>query len=77
MIALQEVQKSIYPNQPDIGPIVIEENEEIPRYHVTQKEELKPKPTETVIRRELKQVPSNTVDLEKTAVEPTKVTRFP
>ena len=56
---------------------MVEENEEIPRYDVTQKEGLKPTPTETVIRRELKQVPSNTVDLEKTAVEPTKVTRFP
>ena len=67
----------MYPNKPDIGPIVIEENEEIPGYDVTQKEELKPKPTETVIRRELKQVPSNTADLEKTAVELPKVTRFP
>ena len=56
---------------------MIEENEEIPGYDVTQKEELKPKPTETVIRRELKQVPSNTADLEKTAVELPKVTRFP
>ena len=56
---------------------MVEENEEIPRYDVTQKEELQPKPTETVIRRELKQVQSNTVDLEKTAVEPPKVTRCP
>ena len=62
MTDLEEPEKPRYPHHMDIGPIVIEEKpeqtQEIQNFKPREKVEVMPKPAETAIQREVKEVPS-------------------
>ena len=62
MTDLEEPEKPRYPKHMKSGPIVIEEKpertQEIQNYEPPEKIEVMPKPAETVIQREVKEVPS-------------------
>ena len=62
MTDIKEPQKPRYPKDMVIGSIVIEEKpeqtQEIQNYEPLEKVDVMPKPAETVIQREVKEVPS-------------------
>ena len=62
MTDIKEPQKPRYPKDMEIGSIVIEEKpeqtQEIQNYEPLEKVDVMPKPAETVIQREVKEVPS-------------------
>ena len=62
MTDIKEPQKPRYPKHMEIGSILIEETpeqtQEIQNYEPLEKVDVMPKPAETVIQREVKEVPS-------------------
>ena len=92
MTDIKEPQKPRYPKHMEIGSILIEETpeqtQEIQNYEPPEKIEVMPKPAETVIQREVKEVPSfhitendfkigqlDVTELQNIPEEPTRVSK--
>ena len=92
MIDKEEPKQPRYHKHMDIGSIVIEETpeqtQEIQNYQQPEKVEVMPKPAETVIQREIKEVPSfhitendfkigqlDVTELQNVPEEPTRVSK--